>query len=100
MNITIKQLLDSSNDLLKNLSDIRVGLTKAFEMSERLVKLKPEYLESAGQPKPEVVTVDDVEMLEDLILSAVRQAMADAKKLSESEMGKITAGLGMPGLPF
>ncbi|MBM3856636.1 MAG: YbaB/EbfC family nucleoid-associated protein [Verrucomicrobia bacterium] len=49
---------------------------------------------------PEVVSADDVEMLEDLILSAVRQAMADAKKLSESEMGKITAGLGMPGLPF
>ncbi|MCF7729131.1 MAG: YbaB/EbfC family nucleoid-associated protein [Chthoniobacterales bacterium] len=49
---------------------------------------------------PEVVTPDDVEMLEDLILSAVRQAVADAKKLSESEMGKLTAGLGIPGLPF
>ena len=49
---------------------------------------------------PEVVSPDDVEMLEDLILSAVRQAIADAKKLSESEMGKLTAGLGIPGLPF
>ncbi len=49
---------------------------------------------------PEVVSPDDVEMLEDLILSAVRQAMADAKKLSESEMGKLTAGLNIPGLPF
>jgi len=39
-------------------------------------------------------------MLEDLILSAVRQATNDAKKMSESEMGKLTAGLGMPGLPF
>lgn len=49
---------------------------------------------------PEVVTPDDVEMLEDLILSAVRQALADAKKMSESEMGKLTAGLGIPGLSF
>ncbi len=49
---------------------------------------------------PEVVTPDDVEILEDLVLSAVRQAVADAKKLSESEMGKLTAGLGIPGLPF
>ena len=49
---------------------------------------------------PEVVSADDVEMLEDLILSAVRQAMTDAKKLSEAEMGKLTAGLGIPGLPF
>ena len=49
---------------------------------------------------PEVVSPEDVDMLEDLILSAVRQAMADAKKLSEAEMGKLTAGLSMPGLPF
>lgn len=49
---------------------------------------------------PEVVTADDIEMLEDLVLTAVRQALSDAKKLSESEMGKLTAGLGIPGLPF
>ena len=49
---------------------------------------------------PEVVNADDVEMLEDLVLSAVRQANADAKKLAADEMGKLTAGLGIPGLPF
>jgi DNA-binding YbaB/EbfC family protein len=49
---------------------------------------------------PEVVSADDVEMLEDLVLSAIRQATTDAKKLSEQEMGKLTAGLGIPGLPF
>ena len=49
---------------------------------------------------PEVVSADDVEMLEDLVLSAVRQANADAKKLAADEMGKLTAGLGIPGLPF
>jgi len=49
---------------------------------------------------PEVVNADDVEMLEDLVLSAVRQANADAKKLDADEMGKLTAGLGIPGLPF
>ncbi len=49
---------------------------------------------------PEVVSADDVEMLEDLILSAMRQALSDAKKLSETEMGKLTAGLGISGLPF
>ena len=49
---------------------------------------------------PEIIKDGDVEMVEDLVLSAVRQAIADAKKLSESEMGKLTAGLGIPGLPF
>jgi DNA-binding protein YbaB len=49
---------------------------------------------------PEVVSADDVELLEDLVLSAVRQASGDAKKLAADEMGKLTAGLGIPGLPF
>ena len=49
---------------------------------------------------PEVVNADDVELLEDLVLSAVRQAAGDAKKLAADEMGKLTAGLGIPGLPF
>jgi DNA-binding protein YbaB len=38
--------------------------------------------------------------LEDLVLSAVRQATGDAKKLAADEMGKLSAGLGIPGLPF
>ena len=46
------------------------------------------------------MSADDVELLEDLVLSAVRQATADAKKLAADEMGKLTAGLGIPGLPF
>jgi len=49
---------------------------------------------------PEVVSAGDVELLEDLVLSAVRQATGDAKKLAADEMGKLTAGLGIPGLPY
>ena len=49
---------------------------------------------------PEVVNAEDVELLEDLVLSAVRQATTDAKKLAADEMGKLTAGLGIHGLPF
>lgn len=47
---------------------------------------------------PEAVDPDDVEMLEDLILSAVNQAiqMADAK--SSEAMSKFTGGLNIPGL--
>jgi nucleoid-associated protein EbfC len=49
--------------------------------------------------KPEVVDPDDVEMLQDLILSAVNEALRKADELKESEMGKITGGLGgMQGL--
>ncbi len=47
----------------------------------------------------EVVDPEDVEMLEDLVLSGVRQAIEEGKKMAESEMGKLTAGLGGMGLP-
>lgn len=43
-----------------------------------------------------VVDPDDVEMLEDLILSGVQKAIAEGKDLAQSEMSKVTAGLGLP----
>lgn len=46
----------------------------------------------------DVVDPDDVEMLEDLILSAVNGAMESADKKMSSEMSKLTGGLNIPGL--
>ena len=43
---------------------------------------------------PEVVDPDDVEMLEDLILSAVNEAVRQADEMANNEMGKITGGVG------
>ena len=42
--------------------------------------------------------VEDKEMLEDLILSAVKEVMRQAEELSEKEMGKVTGGMNIPGL--
>ena len=47
---------------------------------------------------PDAVDPDDVEMLEDLVTVAVNEAIANATKTSEEEMGAITGGLNMPGL--
>ncbi|MEW6360024.1 MAG: YbaB/EbfC family nucleoid-associated protein [Planctomycetota bacterium] len=47
---------------------------------------------------PEVVDPDDVEMLQDLILAAVNQAMKKAQEIHDSEMQKATGGLNIPGL--
>ena len=46
----------------------------------------------------EVVDPNDVEFLEEVILSAVQQAVQQGKALAQSEMSKITGGLGIPGL--
>lgn len=50
---------------------------------------------------PGVVDPADVEMLEDLVLVAVRDAQKRAADLAQSEMGKLTGGLDIPfKLPF
>ena len=47
---------------------------------------------------PEVVSKDDVQMLEDLILAASNEALRKSRELVQQEMGKITGGLKIPGL--
>lgn len=47
----------------------------------------------------EVVDPDDIEMLQDLVLAAVNDALTQAKNMVNEEMGKLTKGLNMPGLP-
>ncbi len=54
----------------------------------------------ALQIDPAVVDPEDIEFLQDLIVKAVQEASAKAKELAQNEMGKLTAGLNIPGLPF
>ena len=46
---------------------------------------------------PEVVDPDDIEMLQDLIVAATNDAVANAQKLSEERMGALTKGMKLPG---
>lgn len=50
------------------------------------------------QIKPEVVDPDDIEMLQDLVLSAVNQALRSVDDMQSSQMNKITGGMNIPGL--
>lgn len=47
---------------------------------------------------PSAVDPEDVEMLEDLVLTAVQDAMEKAAALSEEKMGALTGGMKIPGL--
>ncbi|ALQ36358.1 YbaB/EbfC family nucleoid-associated protein [Fusobacterium hwasookii] len=53
------------------------------------IKLSDEILKEASEDK---------EMLEDLILTAIKDAMTKAEELAESEMSKVTGGINIPGL--
>lgn len=48
--------------------------------------------------KPEAVDPSDVEMLQDLVLAAVNEALNKADEMAAAEMAKVTGGMGMPGL--
>lgn len=47
---------------------------------------------------PEVIDPEDVEMLEDMVLSAVREAQTKSQELAAKQMGGLTGGLNIPGL--
>lgn len=49
--------------------------------------------------KPEVVDPDDIETLSDILVAAVNEAIKKVNTTNSDEMGKITGGLNVPGIP-
>jgi nucleoid-associated protein EbfC len=47
---------------------------------------------------PQALSPTDAQLVEDMILTAANQALAQAKEISTAEMGKATAGFNIPGL--
>jgi DNA-binding YbaB/EbfC family protein len=95
-------------------------LKQAQEMQARITKVQEELAQktvdgSAGggmvqvtvngqlnvnsvKIEPSVINAEEKEMLEDLILAAVNDAMRKARDLASTEMSKITGGLKIPGM--
>ena len=97
MNNMMKQLKKAQENMQKKQEEIEATI---LEVDKGMVKV-----EITGKKEiksitidPEVVDPDDIEMLEDLIMVAVNEAIAKADDLMNSEMGKLTGGLGIPGL--
>ncbi len=49
---------------------------------------------------PEAIDPEDVEMLEDMIIAAVNEAVRGVAEVANKQMGSITCGLNIPGMPF
>ncbi|MBW2624253.1 MAG: YbaB/EbfC family nucleoid-associated protein [Deltaproteobacteria bacterium] len=95
-------------------------MKQAQKMQDRILKVQEEMAEktveaSAGggmvtviasgsqeivsiKVEKEVVDPDDVEMLEDLVLAAVNDALKKSQQMVAEEMQKITGGMNIPGL--
>jgi nucleoid-associated protein EbfC len=47
---------------------------------------------------PKAIDPDDPELLEDVVLAAVNEALRSAQSLAQSKLGVVTGGLGLPGM--
>ena len=48
---------------------------------------------------PSAVDPEEVEMLQDLVMTAINEAIGRSKELERERMGKIAGGMGLPGMP-
>ena len=82
--------------LQQELEERRIEASAGGGMVTAVVSGKQQLISLTIDPK--AVDPDDVEMLQDLVMVAVSEALKQSQKISEEEMGKITGGLNIPGL--
>jgi nucleoid-associated protein EbfC len=112
-------MLKGLGDMGKLMQQAQAMQAKMAEVQERLKSIEAEGTSGAGmvtarataEGEVRKITVDpsllgggeEKEVLEDLIVAAVNDAIAKAREQGQAEMAKITEGLGLPGgmkLPF
>jgi DNA-binding YbaB/EbfC family protein len=103
--MNIQKMLKQAQEMQQKLAATQAELaTRTIEASVGGGKIKV-IANGAGEIlsikiDPQVVDPEDVEMLEDLVLAGVKQAIEDAKTMAGDEMGKLTGGMNIPGMPF
>jgi len=101
--MNMNQMLKQAQQMQKKMADMQEGLAeKELEVSSGggavKVKVNGEKKIIDLQISPDVVDPDDVEMLQDLVLSAVNEAIRQMEEAVNSEMSKLTGGLNIPGM--
>ena len=99
MNAMMKQAQKMQQDMLRMQEELAAkeydataggGVVRAVVDGSHQVK--------AIEIKPEAVDPDDVEMLQDMVMAAVNEALRTASETSEREMSKLTGGMSLGGL--
>ncbi|OQY53160.1 MAG: YbaB/EbfC family nucleoid-associated protein [Desulfobacteraceae bacterium 4572_89] len=99
MNTMMKQAQKLQQKMLKTQQELA---TKTVEATAgggmvKVIANGGQKIESIVLEK-EVVDPEDVEMLQDLIMAAVNDALNKSQEMISSEMGKLTGGLNIPGM--
>lgn len=92
----IEKLQKQMEEMQENLANEEISATAGGGAVRATVNGNKELI-SIDLDK-DAVDPDDVEMLEDLIVAAVNEAMRSAESKMNSQMGKFTGGLNIPGL--
>ena len=99
MNQMIKQAQKMQEEMLKAQAEIEEKIIEASAGGGAVtVTINGKKELQSIKISPEAVDSDDVETLEDLILSAVNEAMRQADEAAAGAMGKVTGGMSIPGL--
>lgn len=97
------QLMKQANQMQMKMKKAQEELAKAeYEATSGggavTVKVNGDHMITSLTINPEVVKDGDVEMLQDMILSATNEAVKKARETSSKEMEKITGGMNIPGM--
>ena len=99
MNNMLKQAQKMQQDMLKMQEELEVATFEGTSGGGAITVTASGKKEiTAIKISPEVVDADDVEMLEDLILVAVNEAMKKVDSANSEKLGKLTGGMNIPGL--
>jgi DNA-binding YbaB/EbfC family protein len=79
----------------QELTELRVEGTAGGGVVRAVVSGKQDIV--AVTIEPSAVDPEDVEMLQDLIMAAIADAQANARKAAEEKMARVTGGLRLPG---
>ena len=92
----MKQLQQTQERLQKEIAALEIEATSGGGMV-RVVMDGSKNIKSL-KIDPEVVSKEDVQMLEDLVLAACNEALRKSRELVQQELGKLTGGLKIPGM--
>ena len=100
---SIGKLMKQAARMQRQMEDLQTGLAaKTVEATSGggAVKVVARCDSTLASIKidPQAVNPADVQLLEDLIFTAVNAALKEAKDVYTAEMGKVTAGMNLPGL--
>lgn len=103
MNGNMKKMMQQAQKLQRQMAEAqeslkeeRVEATAGGGMIKVVADGQQNVLEVSIDPQ--VVDPEDVEMLQDLVLAAVTEALKKSRDLAEEKMGALAKGMGLPGL--